>query len=234
MKNNKQENTFLGGIFLGTLILFWMLMSFGIGLVLSLALAIATHYLVKKKPELIKHKTAIFVVLGILIIISALAPAMKSDKEFRENRDEVIVGESESYDYLTEANTPERDIELVVIKALGHDIEIISLDIESDYISVDYIAEHNISTKLTHRSFLSDTIDVLQNLDSIISEEVNIIRVRPQMMLSDEYGNESLGKVAIIQLNRSAWEKINWENFLTEQLPEIADQYWIHPEFDQE
>lgn len=45
----------------------------------------------------------------------------------------------------------------------------------------------------------------------------------------DQYGNEKKDNVMKITLNRETLDKINYDNFLHNNLPKVANQYWEHP-----
>ncbi len=123
-KTKEKKRKIAGGMFFVSLILFWIVFNFLTGLVLSLIGAFAIVKILEKKLGIQKFVPAMFVALIVLIFGAVILPAMQSDKEFRSERDEIISGTSQTYNYLTRAGTPERDIELGVLRALGHDIEI--------------------------------------------------------------------------------------------------------------
>ncbi len=60
-------------------------------------------------------------------------------------------------------------------------------------------------------------------------EEITRVDLKWQLPLVDAYGNEELGVVMEILLTRDTVERINWDNFLFENLPEVADIYQEHP-----
>lgn len=49
--------------------------------------------------------------------------------------------------------------------------------------------------------------------------------------LVDQKGNEKEGPVIQITLTKENAATINWENFLSDNLPAVADEYWEHPLF---
>lgn len=46
---------------------------------------------------------------------------------------------------------------------------------------------------------------------------------------TDKYGNTDKGEIMHVYLPKSEIDKINFDNFDTENLKEIADEYYIHP-----
>ncbi|PIQ91517.1 MAG: hypothetical protein COV70_03370 [Parcubacteria group bacterium CG11_big_fil_rev_8_21_14_0_20_39_22] len=228
-KTKEKKQKVAGGMFFVLFILFWIVFNFLTGLILALIGAIATMKTLEKKPEIQKFVPATFVVLVTLIFGAIFLPAIQSDKEFRSEKDEILSGTSQTHNYLTQAGTPERNIELGALRALGHDIEIRKIETSDGELWIDYVAKENLSTNLTRRGILSDTKDLVKELSSIVGQDVNAIVVEPHLTLVDQFGEESLSRVALITIERETWEKINWNNFLTDNLPDIADSYWLHP-----
>ena len=62
-------------------------------------------------------------------------------------------------------------------------------------------------------------------------EEITRVDLKWQLPLVDTYGNTKLGVVMEIMLTRDTAEKINWDNFLFQNLPKVADIYQEHPAF---
>jgi len=227
IKEKKQMT--IGFLFIVLLILFWIVFNFLAGLIIALIGTVVGSKMLDKKPEMRKFVPATFVVLVILIFGAIFLPAIQSDKEFRSERDEILSGTSQNYSYLTQAGTLERNIELGTLRALGHDTEIRKIETSDGELWIEYIAKENLTTNLTRRGILSDTKDLVKELSSVVNQDVNAIVVEPQLTLVDQYGEESLSRVALITIGRTTWEKINWNNFLTDNLPDIADSYWLHP-----
>lgn len=228
-KIKEKQQKIIGGLFISLFILFWIVFNFLTGLIIALIGTVASTKLLEKKPEIKKFVPVVFVVLIVAIFGAIFLPAIQSDTEFRNERDEITAGTSQTYDYLTEVGTAERNIEIGALKALGHETEIRKIELNEGEVWIDYIASDNLSTNLTRRGILSDTVDLVKELSSIISQNITGIVVEPHLTLVDQYGKESLSKVAMITINRETWEKINWDNFLTDNLPDIADTYWQHP-----
>lgn len=228
MVKEKQQKI-VGGLFITLLILFWIVFNFLTGIIIALVGAVVIMKLLEKKPEIKKFVPVIFVVLIVSIFGAIFLPAIQSDTEFRSERDEILTGTSQTYNYLTESGKAERNIEIGALKALGHETEIRKINLDEGKIWIDYIASDNLTTNLTRRGILSDTVDLVKELSSVINQDVNEIVVEAYLTLVDQYGKESLSKVAMITISRETWEKINWDNFLTDNFPDIADTYWQHP-----
>jgi hypothetical protein len=70
---------------------------------------------------------------------------------------------------------------------------------------------------------------LIETISPSIPEDVSVINISSSMELVDTYGNTSIDKVSLVTMNRPTWEKINWENFLTGDIPKVADYFWTHP-----
>jgi len=228
-KKIDKERTIIGAFAVALLIFFWIIANFLVGLILALVGGVVVPKILKSKPELRKFMPVGLVVIVILIAIAIFAPAMKSDKEWRSEKDEILSGTSQTYNYLTEAGTPARNIESGVLMALGHETKIRKIDLSEGELWIDYIAKENLTTNLTRRGIWTDTKDLVKELSLILSQDVKAITVEPYLTLVDQYGEEELSRVALITIERETWEKINWDNFLTDNMPNVADSYWLHP-----
>lgn len=143
--------------------------------------------------------------------------------------------------HITEVSSPERAIEAKFIQALGEktnmgerrvrQIRLYTYDHVNNYQNVDieYMASENLTTGWTRDGMWLDAQKVLQNLPMVLSSQVMKITLNPHLKLVDQYGNESVEKVMTIRITRETWEKINWDNFLIENIPKIAETYSEHP-----
>lgn len=50
-----------------------------------------------------------------------------------------------------------------------------------------------------------------------------------QMTLVDKLGNESINPVLILTVSPKTMNKINWDNFIADNLTDVADTYFLHP-----
>lgn len=236
-KNKNRDNEITGFLFLVLFIVFWITFNFLTGLFLAIIGTIIWLQIAKKVAD---KQTANKIVIGIIVllilvpIISSLNSATKSDKEMRERSDEIVAGLAEDAIYITESGTPERKIELKVIEILGHETnmkepKVRGINFEENELWIDYIADENLTTNLTRHGILSDTKFLLQELPSIIQPNIEGLVFQSYLTLVDTYGKESISKVLMVTVTKETWEKINWENFLTDNLPNIADTYWEHP-----
>jgi predicted PurR-regulated permease PerM len=228
-KKNDKEKAAIGFLFIALLIFFWIIFNFIAGLFIAIIGVFAVNKILEKKPDFRKNIPAISVVLVFLILGAVFIPAMKSDEKFNNERDEILSGASQTYDYLTEAGTTERNIELAILKTLGHDTNIRGIEILNGEVRISYVAKENLTSDLTLRGLWIDAEDITKELSSVVSQSISRIVIEPYLTLVDQYGKEELSKVASITIKRDTWEKINWENFLTDNLPTIADSYWNHP-----
>ena len=74
-----------------------------------------------------------------------------------------------------------------------------------------------------------DASELMEALAPILDENINIVNFSSSLPLVDQYGNTTQDKVGLITFNRSEWKKINWDNFITDNIESVADYFWIHP-----
>jgi len=196
---------------------------------------------IKEKEKSKKQKQTgmgCLVLLGIVVvwIIISMVPAMKSDKEMRNKNDEIVAGLAEDTAYVTEAKTPERAIELKVIDALGYKtnmgekrIREIKTYEEEKEVTISFAANENLTTNLTKYSMLTDIKNLLEKLPPVLTPKINSILFDIYLKLVDKYGEESMVRVMLVTIKKDTWEKINWDNFFTDNIPNVAATYWEHP-----
>jgi hypothetical protein len=219
----------VSAIFITSLIFFWILWGFSVGVVLAIILGIISYKLFQKKPQYEKYSKGIAVFLVIFSLVGIFAPAAKQDAEMRQENEEVASGQSETHNYVTEEGTYERSVELAVLGELGVKTIIEGIRVENGELNIEYVASENLSTNLTVRGIMNDAEDLMQKLSANIPAEVNTVNFSSSLNLVDQYGNTELAKVALIAFDRSTWEQINWDNFITDNIPTVADYYWLHP-----
>lgn len=90
------------------------------------------------------------------------------------------------------------------------------------------VANDNLSAGMIRRGILRDSADVFATVftDADHVEEILLEWLFP---LVDDRGNSELGRVALITMTRKNADTINWPNFLTDNVPTVADTYWEHP-----
>jgi DNA-directed RNA polymerase subunit RPC12/RpoP len=90
----------------------------------------------------------------------------------------------------------------------------------------------NLTTNMTKEGMWIDAIKLFKEFFKI--EEITRVDLKWQLPLVDKYGNTELGVVMEILLTRDTAERINWDNFLYQNLPEVAEIYQEHPVFSSE
>lgn len=170
-------------------------------------------------------------VLYFLVIIIVIAAVSNGGTEKK----------SSEVQYITEPGSSERTIEQKFIDILNEEtnmgeqrvrqIQIYTYDYTNDYknIDIEYMADENLSTNLTRMGMWKDALEVLKGLPMVLDSQVMKITLNPCLKLTDQYGNETVDKVMAIRITREAWEKINWDNFIMDNIPNIAESYWEHP-----
>jgi len=178
----------------------------------------------------------ILILIPVIIIVIAVITSSGGDKESSGT-----TPSTKSIQFITESGTPERAIEAKFTQILGEktnmkeqrvrQIKIYTYDYVNNYQNVDieYMADENLTTNLTRRGMWLDAIKILKGLPAVLKSQVMKMTLNPYLKLVDKYGEETIDKVMTIRITRETWEKINWSNFLTDNVPNIAETYWEHP-----
>lgn len=229
-KKHSSNSHMLSAIFITSLILFWVLLGFGGGFVVSLIFTYIYYKVVQKKPELRKYWKKLSFVFVALALVIGLSSATQEDAQMRETNEEIVSGQSDTHTYVTtDPESYERKVELLTLETLGADTVINLIDIINSELTIDYVASDNLTDSLVRRGIIMDAAELMEKLAPTVPSEITTVNFNSSLKLVDEYGNTSLDKVGLISFNRDTWEKINWENFITDNVATVADYFWIHP-----
>jgi len=88
-------------------------------------------------------------------------------------------------------------------------------------------ASDNFTLDMMKRGMWMDSIKILEPLSKV--NNIKQINVDWQLPLVDKYGNEKDAAVMKFSIDKATLEKINWDNFLTENFPEVVNSYDEHP-----
>lgn len=229
IKNKESRHQTTGWLFILLLVFFWIVFNFLAAVIIAIFGAVLANNLLEKKPEVKKFAITVFVLLIAAIFLAIFIPAIRSDDSLRKERDEILLGTSKTYNYLTEQGTIERKIETGVLKTLGHQVKLKEIKFNNGEVLVGYVAKDNLTTNWIRKGIFINAADIIKELSLSYNKEIVKIVVEPYFILVDQYGKESLDKVATISMKKETWEKINWDNFLVDNLPDVADNYWQHP-----
>lgn len=108
---------------------------------------------------------------------------------------------------------------------------------EGGSIVLEFIAADNFTEYMMVGDMKTDIADAIKALQE--SEfEYNEITILAYMNLLDKFGEETTTKVfgeetttkvALVDFKKSTVNNINWDNFLTDNIFDIADNQWKHP-----
>ena len=126
----------------------------------------------------------------------------------------------------------EEHIERIILETLDDDadpdITITKFpDPEAYVMTIRFMVSDNLNNEMIKNGIWIDTTDLLKALytSGHNIENVNIVVNFP---LIDKYGNKSVGPIVKLNMSEETAEKINWENFLWTNLPDVVDSYWQH------
>lgn len=185
---------------------------------------------IKPKQKWGKKENIIAGVAGIAVAFLFIFLIMLSGGDKKSTSPSAL----QTIQYITQAGTPARTIEEKAIQILGEktnmgERKIRDITVESDRIFIDFMADENLTTSLTRRGMWTDITDLLKELSPQIDPKIEYLIFQAYFPLVDQYGKKSINRVMSITVTRKTWEKINWDNFLKENLSKIADSYWEHP-----
>lgn len=185
--------------------------------------------------ELTKKEKVMMGIVGVMFLLMIIYVASTGDNK------ELTSTTVPTNQYITQTDTPERKIEEKFIQVLSEktnmgEKKVKNITIsptpdepEGQNIAIEFVADQNLTNDMTRKGIWIDAIKIFKAIIPESESEINKITLKPYLTLTDQNGNESIDNVMIIGLKRKTWEKINWDNFLYDNLPNVIDNYWEHP-----
>lgn len=133
--------------------------------------------------------------------------------------------------------TPEYRLNQAVVKAIGKDkdkLVELTYDATSQNVFVKFKGDDNLTANFIITGIQSDIKDILKNVkeSEVPFNDINVVTTFPMV---DQYGNESESDVIDLLYSKVTVDKINFDNFLTDNVYTVADiKAFIHPEFIKE
>ncbi len=75
----------------------------------------------------------------------------------------------------------------------------------------------------------SANVNTTEFLEKIEGEDFSTIYIEYQAEFVDDYGETSKDRAIVYDISKETVEKINFENFIIDKMPDVADNYWEHP-----
>jgi hypothetical protein len=98
-------------------------------------------------------------------------------------------------------------------------------------IEVKFAINDNLTDNLRRIGTRADVVDILKAVDREADWKYSEVIVRGTFSMVDQLGNAEESQVVFARYSRKTVSKINFENFLSDNIWEIADARLIHPEF---
>lgn len=144
----------------------------------------------------------------------------------------------------TEPNEPETPatleelIDAAIDKTKAEKEEVKLIDAESEEnqdekrVEIYLAGSENLTTNMTRKGMWIDANDILKALQPC--ENISEIVITFSLPLIDAYGNPFEDTVMVITVSKATLDKINFDRFLWEDLPDIADDYFQHRVLNEE
>ena len=144
----------------------------------------------------------------------------------------------------TEPNEPEAPatleelIDAAIDKTKAEKEEVKLVDTESEEnpdekrVEIYLAGSENLTTNMTRKGMWIDANDILKALQPC--ENISEITITFSLPLIDAYGNSFEDTVMAITVSKATLDKINFDRFLWENLPDIADDYFQHRVLNEE
>ena len=105
--------------------------------------------------------------------------------------------------------------------------DVTDLAISDGVIQINIAGGDNLSSRLIRNGMILEGYDIIKALQG--RDDFSEIVMRWTFPLVDAYGRSYEDVVMKIDITRETLEKINFDNFVFENLPNIADEYYQHP-----
>ena len=186
----------------------------------------------------VKKNKAHFKKVGISLVVAIVAFAgfiITYDEE------ESVEAEEPETEEVVEKKEPEveeepEEVELTTeekIKAIAEDVfgsELIDFEyMEASERYFIYANTAGLSANMDRKSAYFSATDFLEKIKD---EDFDSVYLEYQAVFVDDFGNEEERKGITYDVTKETVDKINFDSFLAEKLPDVADSYWQHPAFN--
>jgi len=168
-----------------------------------------------------------------LIVIGSLLP--DSDNSETNINSQVNVEQ--------ETLTIEQQMEKSVVEILGSSNRKVDRLVEFDYLdnlfpqdegriavaNIRFNINDNLNKNYIRGGALMDSADLFEHLYANYPDDLTAVQIMGFYPLSDSYGKEEDVAVLKISIKKETADKINWDNFNSDNFPIVADSYYIHP-----
>lgn len=174
-----------------------------------------------------------------IIVVLAIAGAGRSadeietaeEKEVPQETQELI-DEVENVENVEQEEPEELTNEEEIIKIIEDEMGSKLIEVEhkeeADHYNI-YAKTSGLSVNMDRKGTYFNTSDVLEKIQD---KEFGSLYFEYQAEFVDKYGDSEQRKGITYDLTKETVDKINFDSFLPENLPEIADSYWQHPAFN--
>ena len=126
----------------------------------------------------------------------------------------------------TTKDSTEEAIKEKIIKVVGEEnLETFNYIPDNNFALIKFKGSENLTSKMTAEGMYMDIANILKEIQEDIDVNVDINVTYP---LQDSYGNIEEDIVINATFNNETIKKINFDNFLSKNIPSIADEWWNH------
>lgn len=126
----------------------------------------------------------------------------------------------------TTKDSTEEAIKEKIIKVVGEEnLETFNYVPDNNFALIKFKGSENLTSKMTVEGMYMDIANILKGIQEDIDVNVDINVTYP---LQDSYGNIEEDIVIKATFNNETIKKINFDNFLSKNIPSIADEWWNH------
>ena len=124
--------------------------------------------------------------------------------------------------------TTEEKIKTVADEVFGDEL----IDFEYMEAAERYFIYTNTSGLSANMDRKSAYFSATDFLEKIKDEDFDSVYLEYKAVFIDDFGNEEERKGIAYDVTKETVDKINFDSFLPEKLPDIVDSYWQHPAFN--
>lgn len=148
-------------------------------------------------------------------------------KDTKEASTTPTVAEETTVEETTERElTKEEQLREAVESVVGKEsLDIFNYVPDNNFTLIKFYGSESLTHSMTVKGMYIDIKDILKNIQPIIDTDVDFNVVYP---LQDKYGNVENEIVIKATFSNETINKINYENVLFENIPDLADDWWQH------
>lgn len=184
---------------------------------------------IKKKRKKLSKQAAIPILAGFTLFIVGMevTPETEYEKADKKEKEDVAAEVEEEEDEKVNLDNEEGIKDFVGEIIDSKRIDNVEYNKDDKELKLSLTASDNLTSNMIRGNMLMDSESILEKLTS--EGFIGTIDIEWKFNVVDKYGEEYKSRVMEVVMEEPTIDKINFDNFSRDNIPNVADDYYEHP-----